>query len=169
MESAENEGKVMTKCDNVSEEEKAMHDRLDSLIDVKKPLMPQIETLTNAEFRVFLRRPRFIKDEDGIQIFADQGADNAHKRKFEHNVTLVAILVPVCLYMAFIDSTMDQFKWNVPLYITFGFFIAWTYIEYYFHRFVLHGELTFDDNKKADPKKLAKIFARHGQHHVFMN
>ena len=55
----------------VSNEEKALHDRLDKLIDIKKPLIPQIETLTNTEFKAFTRRPRFIKDEDGIKLFAD--------------------------------------------------------------------------------------------------
>ena len=78
-------------------------------------------------------------------------------------------MVIVCFYLAFIDSTVDQFKWNMPIYLAFGFFIAWTYTEYYFHRFVLHKDVNLDDDKKADPKLLVAIFSKHVQHHVFMN
>ena len=51
---------------NYSKQEKEMHERLDAKIDIKKPLLPQIETLSNEEFMAFVRRPRFINNEDGI-------------------------------------------------------------------------------------------------------
>jgi dihydroceramide fatty acyl 2-hydroxylase len=50
----------------MSEEEAAIHRRLDKIIDIKKPLLPQVEKLTNREFVAFVRRPRHIEDTDGI-------------------------------------------------------------------------------------------------------
>lgn len=71
--------------------------------------------------------------------------------------------------MSFIDSTLEQFAWNVPLIFLFGSGLAWTFIEYYFHRFDLHTEVNLDESKKADPDQLVNIFSRHVHHHVFMN
>ena len=50
----------------LSKEEQEIHDRLDALIDIKKPLLPQIKLMTNKEFLAFVRRPRYIEDVDGI-------------------------------------------------------------------------------------------------------
>jgi hypothetical protein len=52
--------------DMVSEEEKRVHERLNSWLDVKKPLLPQVKKMTNREFLAFVRRPRYIEDTDGI-------------------------------------------------------------------------------------------------------
>ena len=64
--------------DMVSEEEKRVHERLNSCfratvswLDVKKPLLPQVKKMTNREFLAFVRhccvrRPRYIEDTDGI-------------------------------------------------------------------------------------------------------
>ena len=55
------EGKLLENTyHDVSNEEKEIHARLDSLIDIKKPLIPQVSKLTNAEFKAFVKRPRFI-------------------------------------------------------------------------------------------------------------
>ena len=45
----------------------------------------------------------------------------------------------------------------------------WTFIEYYFHRFLLHTELNLDPTKEADGEKNALMFTKHIHHHVFMN
>lgn len=50
----------------MTSEEVKLHKRLDKLIDIKKPLIPQVEKLTNREFMAFVRRPRHIEDQDGI-------------------------------------------------------------------------------------------------------
>ena len=63
----EKQGKLMSnEYDVLTQEEKEMHARLDMLVDIKKPLLPQVGKLTNKEFKAFIRRPRFITDEDGI-------------------------------------------------------------------------------------------------------
>jgi len=31
-----------------------------------------VQNLTNSEFKAFVKRPRFINDEDGIQLFEDK-------------------------------------------------------------------------------------------------
>ena len=47
---------------NMSEEEKAIHKRLQDpkVMDITKPLCPQVAKLTNREFIAFVRRPRFM-------------------------------------------------------------------------------------------------------------
>ena len=52
--------------DTLSAEEKAIHERLDSWLDIKKPLIPQVKKMTNKEFLAFVRRPRYMEDQDGI-------------------------------------------------------------------------------------------------------
>ena len=78
-----------------------MHERLDAKIDIKKPLIPQIETLSNEEFMAFVRRPRFINNEDGIQLYEDKEKDTNAKRPFERNVVVVGIAILVCLAMSY--------------------------------------------------------------------
>ena len=169
-ESKKREGALMSNAyDSVSAEEKAMHDRLDSLIDIKKPLIPQIRKLTNEEFMAFVRRPRFINDEDGIQLFEDKEFDTARKRPFEKNVVVIGTVIALCLCISFMNSTTNEFAFNVALYFIVGSVIAWTFIEYFFHRFMLHTEINLDKNEKADPDVLEKIFSQHVHHHVFMN
>jgi hypothetical protein len=50
-----------------------------------------------------------------------------------------------------------------------GLVLFWTFIEYFFHRFILHGELNIDPKSHANPDLNAKIFSGHIHHHVFMN
>ena len=54
---------------NMSEEEKAIHKRLQDpkVMDITKPLCPQVAKLTNREFIAFVRRPRFMGgNDDGV-------------------------------------------------------------------------------------------------------
>ena len=75
-----------------------------------------------------------------------------------------------CLLKVYIDcSTLSEFLWKLPLQFVLGTLLMWTFVEYFFHRFMLHRELHLDDNEKADPEFLAKIFSKHIYHHVFMN
>ena len=166
-----NDGKLLeNKYVNVSSEEKAVHERLDSLIDMKKPLIPQVMNLTNSEFKAFVKRPRFIADEDGIQLFEDKAEDEKSKTHFSLNVFVIGSYITFCLTMAYLDcATTLDFLWKLPLQLFIGTFLAWTFVEYFFHRFLLHKELHLDDNEKSDPASLAKIFSSHIYHHVFMN
>ena len=117
----------------------------------------------------FVRRPRFIDNEDGIQLFEDKIEDEGRKRSFEANVLVIGMVVTLCLYMSYLDSTLYEFAWNIPLYFIPGSLLAWTFIEYFFHRFILHTEVDLDKSKKANAEELAHIFSRHVHHHVFMN
>merc|ERR1712226_471921 len=165
------EGKLLeNKYVKVSREEKELHDKLDSLIDIKKPLIPQVKNLTNAEFKAFVKRPRFIADEDGIQLFESKDEDEKFKTYFEQNVIVLGGYIVFCLTNAYLDCpTTADFLWKLPVQFVFGTVLAWTFVEYFFHRFLLHNELHLDDNEKADPEHLAQIFAKHIYHHVFMN
>ena len=97
--------------DEVSKEEKLIHERLDALIDVKKPLIPQVKKLTNKEFLAFVKRPRHIEDTDGIIIFEDEEEDRAHKRSYKK---ITSIVVPVLVSEFLI-----------------GFYLCETYLEFF--------------------------------------
>lgn len=62
--------------DKLTQEEKLIHDRLDKMIDVKKPLVPQIRKMSNKEFLAFVRRPRHMDDTDGVILYADKKVDD---------------------------------------------------------------------------------------------
>ena len=126
--------------DILTKEEKEMHARLDKLVDIKKPLLPQVRKLTNKEFKAFVKRPRFINDEDGIQIFEDKEVDENHKkaRNFDNNLIR---LIPFALLLSgisFAYSTYAEFFTYFPLVMSFGIALTWTFIEYFMHRFELH-------------------------------
>ena len=76
-------------------------------------------------------------------------------------------LLGICVSFAY--STYREFFTYFPLVMAFGILFTWTFIEYFEHRFELHGELNLDDDKEADPAVLESIFSRHVHHHVFMN
>ena len=100
-EGKQKEGALMSNAyASYTKKEKEMHERLDAKIDIKKPLLPQVETLTNEEFMAFVRRPRFINNEDGIQLFEDKDHDESEKRPFERNVIGIWIFVILCLVMS---------------------------------------------------------------------
>ena len=100
----------------------------------------------------FVRRPRFINNEDGIQLYEDKERDENAKRPFERNVAVIGIVILMCLAMSYRDSTLIEFVTNVPLFLVFGTLLSWTFIEYFFHRFILHTEIDLDKNAEADPK-----------------
>jgi hypothetical protein len=52
--------------EGISEEEAAIHKKLDETVDITKPLIPQVKKMSNREFMAFVRRPRYIDDKDGI-------------------------------------------------------------------------------------------------------
>lgn len=151
-------------------EEQEVHTRLDQLIDISKPLMPQVRKMTNKEFKALISRPRYIEDEDGIQLFSDPKRDFNHKRDFSNNVKVLIPFLCLFLCMSWLSSpSAYDFAFNMSVYFSSGVAIFWTAIEYYFHRIVLHGELNLDPNAEADPDQLARIFSAHTHHHVFMN
>ena len=56
-------GQLLNKAySNMSDEEKAIQKRLmdPKVIDITKPICPQVAKLTNREFIAFVRRPRFM-------------------------------------------------------------------------------------------------------------
>ena len=93
--------------ENLTEEEQEIHARLDKLIDVKKPLIPQVKKLTNKEFQMLIKRPRFVDGEDSIQMFEDKAQDQAHKRDYEKNKLFITPSIFFYLLIAYMmsDST----------------------------------------------------------------
>ena len=49
-------------CSDFSEEELAIHAKLDRDVDVRQPLLPQIKRMTNREFKCFISRPRTMEE-----------------------------------------------------------------------------------------------------------
>ena len=90
-------------------------------------------------------------------------------RVFENNVLGVLISSLLFISVSLSQSTYSEFLLNFLVVMTFSMLLMWTFLEYFFHRFLLHKETYLDDDKEADPKVLMEIFSKHVQHHVFMN
>jgi hypothetical protein len=112
--------------------------------------------MTNREFMTFVKRPRFVEHYDAIRLFEDD--DQEANSKVDYKRTCI-IMVPFVLFYivyAFIRSeTSIDFINDALVYFTTGILMMWTFTEYFFHRFVLHKELTLDPDAKADPEKNA--------------
>eukprot|EP00927_Polykrikos_kofoidii_P082699 TRINITY_DN8288_c0_g1_i1.p1 TRINITY_DN8288_c0_g1~~TRINITY_DN8288_c0_g1_i1.p1 ORF type:complete len:359 (+),score=70.43 TRINITY_DN8288_c0_g1_i1:43-1119(+) len=163
-------GKLLKKSfGTMSKEEEEIHVRLDEIIDLKKPLLPQVKKLTTKEFMAFVRRPRFVDDIDGI-ILHEHG-DEESKRPFRHNLMVGIPVASLLTYTACaLCETWSRFLLNIFIYyFGLGMAVAWVLVEYVFHRFLLHQELQLDPDAPADPGRQAAIFSQHLHHHVFMN
>ena len=103
-------------------------------------------------------------------IHPDPVRDAKSKAYFHRNIRAVLPVALLCLVLTwFATETATEFAINVVVVGGAGVVIVWTFFEYFFHRFVLHRELTLDPDRPADPDHLAKIFSAHLHHHVFMN
>ena len=126
--------------------------------------------MTNREFMAFVRRPRYIEDIDGIQLYEDPVYDATRKRYYWKNVSL---MVPVTiLYLAlayYLSDSQKEFWFNFLVFFVGGVGLMWTFTEYYAHRFALHRELNLDPDAPADGNRLARLFSSHLHHHVFIN
>ena len=76
--------------EGMSKEEEEIHKRLDKMVNITKPLIPQVKKMTNREFMAFVRRPRHIEDQDGIILFEGQKRDELSKRSYERNVAVIS-------------------------------------------------------------------------------
>lgn len=152
-------------------EELDMHKRLDKMIDISKPLIPQVKKMSNVEFMAFVRRPRQLDDQDGIILFEND--DEGAKRDLDTNLLIILPVILVYLVIAFYNAeNYVHFLKNFAAWFSFGLFGFWTWMEYFQHRFVLHKELNLDPNEpwsEAAGERNAGIFQRHVHHHVFMN
>ena len=157
--------------ETLTPEEKEIHERLDKMLDISKPLMPQVKKMTNREFLAFIARPRYIEDKDGIIMYEDPEFDQAIKTNFSLNLMIACPVVAI--YLAYGYSCCEsiiQFAFDIAVYyFLIGIVIIWTFIEYKKHRYELHAETYLDPDAPADGEHNANIFKRHLHHHVFMN
>lgn len=156
----------------VTQEEKEIHDKLDAMIDIRKPLIPQVRKLTNKEFLAFVRRPRQLDNEDGIILYADKEVDDYMKvmKDYPRNCKVILpIIFAYILAAYYLCDDLHHFLKQMSIYFVGGLVIIWTFTEYYYHRFLLHREGELDPNADADPDLLEEIFSSHIHHHVFMN
>lgn len=86
----------------LSAEELEIHARLDKMIDVSKPLLPQVKKMTNVEFMAFVKRPRHINDDDGIILFEE--GDEATKRDMNTNLKVITPAIFIMLAVSFMYS-----------------------------------------------------------------
>ena len=156
----------------MTQEEKEIHEKLDAMIDIKKPLIPQVRKMSNKEFLAFVRRPRQIESTDGIILHADKETDDYMKKMKDYPRNCKVIIPIIFIYTAvafYLCEDVHQFLRYASIYITGGLCGIWTFTEYYYHRFLLHREGELDPNGEADPDLLEEIFSSHIHHHVFMN
>jgi len=140
------------------------------MVDITKPLIPQVKKMTNKEFMAFVRRPRYIDSQDGIQLFEDKEHDEHMKRGYWPNVAVLLPIVFAFIALAFVYSaTKEDFCKHFLIYFGAGCGLMWTYTEYFFHRHMLHREVLLDPEAEADGEYNASCFSQHLHHHVFMN
>lgn len=141
----------------MTKEEKEIHERLDSIIDIRKPLIPQVRKMTNKEFLAFVRRPRHIESTDGIILHADKETDDYMKKMkdYPRNCKIILPILFAYVVVAFyLCESLDQFLNYAFVFAGGGLVVVWTFTEYYYHRFLLHREGELDPNKEADPDLL---------------
>lgn len=167
--------------ETMTAEEEAIHKRLDKIIDITQPLVPQVKLLSNAEYLAFVRRPRYVEDTDCITLHPDEATDIASRSDYGVNVRLVMPAVALEVLVAAMwqlhgkdsgnigSATIQLFAKFVLCFCVAGIGVMWTLTEYYFHSIVLHDEMRLDPDAPADGEKNASLFARHLHHHVFMN
>ncbi len=167
--------------ETMTAEEEAIHKKLDKIIDITQPLVPQVKLLSNAEYLAFVRRPRHLKDTDCIKLHPDEATDIASRSDYGVNLCLVTPAVAVEVLVAAIwqlygkdpdqigPAVIQFFAQFLLCFCVAGIGVIWTLTEYYFHAIVLHDEMRLDKDAPADGEKNANLFARHLHHHVFMN
>lgn len=147
--------------DKPSAEETEIHKSLDAWVDFTKPLLPQVKKMSNAEFIVFVRRPRLIDNVDGIKLYENTAEDAESKTSYKLNCQVLGSLILILIALScFYSTNCNEVAFNFFKYGLSGF-LMWTALEYIFHRFVLHKELQLDPESKADPDHLADIFSKH--------
>ena len=109
--------------------------------------------MTNKEFCAFVKRPRFIEDTDGIKIFENPATDEENKTYFATNLKLYVPVVFIYIGLAwyFTEGYLMFLKEFIPCFL-FGLF-AWTFLEYYTHRFKLHREFNLNPETESVPEE----------------
>lgn len=109
--------------------------------------------MTNKEFLAFVKRPRHIDDTDGIIMYEDEEEDRAHKRSYKKVTSVILpILISYFIVGCYLCESLQQFLNYFTVYFGGGMCLVWTFMEYVFHRFVLHRELEIDPESEADPE-----------------
>ena len=67
--------------DTYTKEEMDLHAKIEKMIDVSKPLLPQVRKMNNKEFMAFCKRPRYMEDTDGVILFEhnDESSKNCYR------------------------------------------------------------------------------------------
>jgi len=157
----------------MSKEEEELHKQIEKKINIKKPLIAQVKKLTNKEFMFFVKRPRFMESQDGIQLWDDKDFDQSRKMNWHTNLKVITPVVLVMIYVSYYNcADLFEFLTTFAIWFTFGLTSLWTLLEYVQHRFILHKEIHLDPNEPwtaAGGERNAEYFSRHIHHHVFMN
>jgi len=64
--------KLLELDDTMTKEERQLHEKLDRMVDITKPLVPQVRAMTNKEFMAFVSKPRHVDDTDCITFYEDE-------------------------------------------------------------------------------------------------
>ena len=144
-----------------------IHEEIDKKIDLSKPLMPQVEKLTREEFLFYVKRPRHLDDYDSWQLEESYWWDFFQSRIARNLYLNLTILESLALYWLYSLRYDEQYPVVVKVLVfCFGLFVVWPAVEYYSHRFDLHGEENLPDDPTG--KVQSKLFGLHINHHVYM-
>ena len=101
------------------------------MVDVKKPLVPQIRKMTNKEFMTFTKRPRHMDDIDGITFYDDHADEADSKFDFIYDIYFVLPVVALWFYIAYyLKKDKENIVRDFSIAFFLGVVIIWTYIEY---------------------------------------
>jgi hypothetical protein len=121
----------------------------------------------------FVKHPRFMESQDGIQLWDDEEFDESRKMNWHTNLKVITPIVLAFIYVSFsLSKDWFEFITTFAIWFILGLTTFWTLLEYVQHRFVLHKEVHLDPNEEwtvAGGERNADYFSRHIHHHVFMN
>ena len=87
----------------MSQEEIDLHSKIDKMIDIRKPLIPQVKKMNNKEFMAFVRRPRQLDNQDGIILFENN--DENEKRDYMTNLMIILPIIFIMIGISYFCSS----------------------------------------------------------------
>ena len=97
------------------------------MVDISKPLLPQVRKMNNKEFIAFCRRPRYLENTDGIVLFEEN--DHLSKNDYPTNCKVIGTTILAGLsYSYYLDPI--NFAQTFVVWFTLGVVVFWTWMEY---------------------------------------
>lgn len=133
-----------------------LHERVMESIDLTHGVLKQTAKLTEEEMEAFVTIPKYYSNPSAIRFTENAWQEFLYLDRFWVSTTVfLLVLASIATYLYSNNALFDK----PSKYGYFGLgLLAWTGIEYYFHRVLLHL-----------PLKQGKVLNPHYIHHAFPN